>query len=255
MAIYLDLVIVLNFLVDFLLLMGTNRLAGYPPGAGRAAAASALGGLYGGACLLPGFRFLGNTLWRIVSLGLMGTLAFGLNRGTLRRCVLFVLLSMALGGIALGLGSGSVPSLLGAAAGVLMLCVVGFRGSADTRRFIPVELEYGNRQVRLIAMHDTGNTLRDPLTGTPVLIAGPKIGQAIAELTEEELRDPAKAVLNHPGMRLVPYRAVGKSSGMLAAIRVRRAKVGNRDGSLMVAFAPDGLGENGEFEALIGGEV
>lgn len=255
MAFYLDLVIALNFLVDFLLLMGTNRLAGYPPGAGRAAVASALGGLYGGACLLPGFRFLGNTLWRIVSLGLMGAVAFGWNRGTLRRCVLFVLLSMALGGIALGLGSGSVPSLLGAAAGVLLLCMVGFRGSADTRRFIPVELEYGNRQVRLIALHDTGNTLRDPLTGTPVLVAGPKIGKSIAELTEEELRDPAEAVLKHPGIRLVPYRAVGKSSGMLVAIRVPRAKVGNREGSLMVAFAPDGLGENGEFEALIGGEV
>lgn len=255
MAVYLDLVIVLNFLVDFLLLMGTNRLAGYPPGAGRAAAASVLGGLYGGACLMPGFRFLGNSLWRVVSLGLMGTLAFGLNRGTLRRCVLFVLLSMALGGIALGLGSGSIPSLLGAAAGVVLLCVVGFRGSADSRRFIPVVLEHGNRQVRLNALHDTGNTLRDPLTGMPVLVAGPRIGMTLADLTEEELRDPAAAVMKHPGMRLIPYRAVGNDHGMLAAIRVRRARIGNREGSLLVAFAADGLRESGEFEALIGGEV
>ena len=105
MAVYLDLVILLNFLVDFLLLMGTNRLAGYPAGMGRAAAASVFGGLYGGACLIPGFQFLGNILWRVVSLGLMGALAFGLDRSTLRRCVLFVLLSMALGGAALGLRS------------------------------------------------------------------------------------------------------------------------------------------------------
>ena len=97
MPVYLDVVILLNFLVDFFLLLGTNRLAGYPACIGRAAAAAALGGIYGGLCLIPGFGFLGNTFWRTVSLGLMGILAFGVDRGTLRRCVLFVLLSMALG--------------------------------------------------------------------------------------------------------------------------------------------------------------
>ena len=255
MAVYLDLVILLNFLVDFLLLMGTNRLAGYPAGMGRAAAASVFGGLYGGACLMPGFQFLGNILWRVVSLGLMGALAFGLDRSTLRRCVLFVLLSMALGGIALGIGSGSFRSLLGAAVGVALLCAVGFQGNAGSKRYLPVILEYEDRQVRLTALHDTGNDLRDPLTGIPVLVAAPRIGMVLADLTREELRNPAAAVLKHPGLRLIPYRAVGKTSGMLAAIRVRKARLGNREQSLLVAFAPDGLGENGEFEALIGGEV
>ena len=43
MEVYLDILMLLNFLVDFLLLTGTNRLAGFPPGAGRAALAAALG--------------------------------------------------------------------------------------------------------------------------------------------------------------------------------------------------------------------
>jgi len=255
MAVYLDLVILLNFLVDFLLLLGTNRLAGFPADLRRAAVASALGGLYGGACLLPGFRFLGNALWRIVSLGLMGFLAFGADRSTLRRCVLFVLLSMALGGIALGLGSGSVLSLLGAAAGVAVLCIVGFGGRAEPRNYIPVELERGDRTLRLLALHDTGNTLRDPLTGMPVLVAGPRIGWELAGLTAEELRDPTASVMNHPGLRLIPYHAVGKSAGLLPAMRVGKARIGNRERSVLVAFAPTGLGESEEFEALIGGEV
>lgn len=255
MAVYLDLVILLNFLVDFLLLLGTNRLAGFPLGPGRAAAASVLGGIYGGACLLPGFRFLGNALWRIVSLGLMGTIAFGLDRSTLRRCVLFVLLSMALGGIALGLGSGSMLSLLGAAAGVAVLCLVGFHGRAEPRRYVPVVLEYGERQVKFMALHDTGNTLRDPLTGMPVLVASPRIGWELMDLSQKELEDPAGTILKHPGMRLIPYRAVGMEQGMLLAVRVRQAIIGNRPQSLLVAFAPDGLGQTGEFEALIGGEV
>lgn len=253
LRIYLDVVILLNFLVDYLLLLGTNRLAGYPVGAVRSAAAAALGGLYGGACLIPGFRFLGNMLWRLVSLGAMGVIAFGLNRSTLRRCVLFILLSMALGGIALGLGSNSFPALLGATGGVTGLCMVGFRGRADNKSYIPVELEHRGRQIRFMALYDTGNTLRDPMTGAPVLIAGQKIAAELADLTPAELGNPVMTMTKRPGLRLIPYRAVGKEHGMLLAMKVPRAKIDNREQGILIAFAPEGLGQAGEFEALIGG--
>ena len=42
LKIYLDLVVILNFLVDFLLLLGTNRLSGFPASPLRAAASAAL---------------------------------------------------------------------------------------------------------------------------------------------------------------------------------------------------------------------
>ena len=41
MAVYLDLVMLLNFLVDYLLLLGTNRLSGSPMTPGRCALAAA----------------------------------------------------------------------------------------------------------------------------------------------------------------------------------------------------------------------
>jgi hypothetical protein len=91
MAVYLDLVMVLNFLVDFLLFLGTNRLSGFPAEGWRCAGASLLGAVYSGACLLPGFRFLGNLLWHCVSLGLMGILAFGWEAGALKRSGIFLL--------------------------------------------------------------------------------------------------------------------------------------------------------------------
>ena len=43
MAVYLDLVMLLNFLVDYLLLLGTNRLSGSPMTPGRCALAAVLG--------------------------------------------------------------------------------------------------------------------------------------------------------------------------------------------------------------------
>ena len=121
MKVYLDLVMLLNFLVDFFLLLGTNRLSGFPADLKRTAAAAALGGLYGGACLLPELRFLGNLLWRTVFLVLMAVLAFGWNRSAVRRAGVFLLLTMALGGLALSFGRGALTSLL-AAVGMWLLC-------------------------------------------------------------------------------------------------------------------------------------
>ena len=251
MVVYLDILLFLNFFVDFLLLLGTNRLAGYPPRKGRAAIAASLGAIYGIFTLLPGFSFLGNTLWRTVCLLFMGAIAFGFHKNAVRRIFLFYLLSMALGGVAMG-GSGGIWGIVGAAMAVAALCIFGFRGKLG-KEFLPVELAYGENKIRLTALRDTGNTLRDPITGEPVLIIGLSSATHLTGLTEKDLRDPVVAMEKLQGARLVPYRAVGKSGGMLLALRLQNVKIGTWEGKRTVAFAPEGLGENTEYQALTGG--
>ena len=255
MAIYLDFVIILNFLVDFLLLLGTNRLSGYPPGAIRAAAAASVGGAYGGICLLPGFAFLGNVLWRMVSLGLISWIAFGSSFASFRRGILFALLSMALGGAALGFSGGGFFAIVAAAGCVCLLCGLGFSGQVGSRRFVPVELTYRQNKVRLLALRDTGNTLRDPITGQGVLIVGADIAQKLTELTPEQLRNPTRTMAEIPGFRLIPYRAVGNDGSLLLALRIPEAMVGDKKGSALVAFAPEKLSNDGAYQGLTGGVV
>ena len=257
LPVYLDLVMGLNFAVDFLLLLGTNQLSGYPAGAGRAALAAAVGGVYGGMCLVPGFRFLGSLLWRTVSLGVMGLIAFGLQKSTPRRCVLFVLLSMALGGVSLGLGSSDAMALIGAAGALCLLCLFGFRGQLGNR-YVPIALNWGEQQLNLVALRDTGNTLRDPVSGERVIVAGVAAAQKLLGLGREQLAMPVETAASGtiPGLRLIPYRAVGQRSGLLLGIRVHDAKVAGVRQSVVLAFAPEGLdSENGEYDALIGGTV
>ena len=100
MGVYPVLVMGLNFLIGLLLLAGTSRIAGFPVIWHRTILAAALGAAYAGGCLLPEFRFLGSGLWRCISLGLMSGIAFGISKSGLRRGVLFVLLSQAVGGTA-----------------------------------------------------------------------------------------------------------------------------------------------------------
>lgn len=255
-TVYVDVVMGLNFLVDFLLLLGTNRLAGYPPGMLRTAAAAALGGVYGGLCMVPGFRFLGNILWRMVSLGLMGGIAFGISRGTLRRVVLFVLLSMALGGIATGVGNGGMLPLIISAGGLCLLCAVGFQRKLGTT-YLPVELTHGGRKMSLMALRDTGNTLRDPLTGETVLVVGADAAKTLLGLSRQEVASPVETMASGKisGLRLIPYRAVGQSCGMLMALRLDSVKIGGREAGTLVAFTSEGLGMDGEYQALAGGAV
>lgn len=253
MPVYLDIVILLNFLVDFLLLLGANRLCGYPPGPGRVALAAGLGGLYGGACLLPGFGFLGNWFWRLVSLVLISWIAFGGGKSTLRRGVVFIFLTMALGGAVTVLGSGGFWGLVTSAGAVCLLCVLGFRGGIGRNSYVPVELSYGGKNLRLTALQDTGNTLRDPVTGRPVLVVNAETARVLTGLSQQQLRSPVESMGAIPGLRLIPYHTVGQESGMLLALRLPQVRIGQWRGSGLVAFAPEGLSANGEYQALTGG--
>ena len=248
MPVYLDVLILLNFLVDFLLLVGTNRLSGYGYGVRRAALAAVLGGLYGGACVVPGMTFLAGTLWRFVCLGLMAGIAFGFCKEAARRGILFVLLSMSLGGVAMGLESGSFLTLLLAAAGVCLMCLTGFHGKAGAE-YVLVQIG----QLRFTALRDTGNTLTDPLTGQQILVVSSNVGQRLLGLTQAELSDPVKAIGRAPGLRLIPFHAVGCSGGLLPAKRFEDVKIGSWKGSCLVAFAPNELGQGKPYEALTGG--
>lgn len=256
MEVYLDLVVILNFLVDFLLLLGTNRLAGFPLEGKRTALAAALGGLYSGACMLPGFRFLGSLLWRIVSLTLMALLAFGWNRSALKRCGVFVLLSMALGGIALSFGRANFPALILAAAGMWLLCRVAFGDTVGGRDYVPIEITNAGTKVSLIALRDSGNTLRDPISGEQVLVIDSQTAEKLTGLSRNQLRTPLETMAARPvsGLRLIPYRAVGQGTGMLLGMRFDNVKIGQCVQSTVVAFAPEGLGGS-MYQALTGGIV
>lgn len=254
MTVYLDLTLLLNFLVDGLLLLAANRLTGYPPGWRRTTLSAAMGGVYGAACMVPGFSFLGNLFWRLVSLAGMSVLAFGCNASALRRGLIFVLLTMALGGVALGLGKESFFSLVLAAVGVAVLCRLGLSTPLGVQKYCTVELQWQGKTLELLALRDTGNTLRDPVSGQTVLVLGEQVGKKLG-LTTRELQDPVGTLTSGtlPGVRLIPYRAVGQTGGLLLGLRMERVKVDGRIVSPLVAFAPGPIGTEDGYQALAGG--
>ncbi len=250
-------VFLLNFLVDYLLLYGTNRLSGFPTDHGRALGAGVLGGLYGGVCMLPGFHFLGSWYWHLTAMAVLALIAFGLEKSAWHRGAVFLLLHMALGGLASGIGVDTVWTLIFAAAGVWLLCLLGFGGGKIGSSYVPVTITHGGKTVSLTALLDTGNTLKDPLSGWPVLVVDASVGERLMDLTQKELRDPMATILSgtHKGLRLIPYHGVGQPCGLLLGLKTDSLYMNGTQADCIVAFAPHGIGQGKPFEALAGGCV
>ena len=249
---YLYFLFAMNFLVELLLILGTNRLSGFPTEPGRATLGAVLGGIHAACCLLPGFSFLASTLWRWCRFFLTVALAFGLNRSALTRGSVYLLLCLALEGIAASAGEGKEAALLFWGGGVYLLCRAGFGGG---REYVDVELTYRGATHSILALRDTGNLLRDPLTGEGVLVAGADVGSRILGLPEGDFRDPVEVLEKVPGLRLIPYNTIGQGGSMMPAVRFHNARIGKGRRDVLVAFAPEVIGRGERYQMLTGGAL
>jgi len=244
-------VFLLDFFVNFLLTMGTNQLLGGACSLKNAVIAAVLGGIYSSLCLLPQLSFMGNPLIRMLCLAAMALIAFGHKGGAIFRAAVFVALRMAAGSIT-QTWEGVNPWLL-LSVSVIVLCFSS-AGLPQRQNYVPVELNYGKRKLCLTALRDTGNTLRDPVTGKPVLVVGADAAQKLTGLSAQQLRQPVETMGKLPGLRLIPYKAIG-GSGLLLALYIPQVRIGAWSGGGVVAFAPEVLNINGTYQALTGGMV
>lgn len=242
----------LLFMVDFLLLLGTNRLCAQPPEGLRAAAASALGAAHLGLYFLPGFAFLGNWLWRVVFLVLMALVAFGMRRSAVKQAAVFGLLQLAVAGITVGDGLWTV---ILATLVIFLLCMAGKAG--PEKRYVPVTICHGGRTVTLTALVDTGNSLKDPISGKAVLVVDGEVARKLLDLNEAQLARPIETMASGKGrgLRLIPYCAIGQPKGLLLGLKADSLTVDGKPAESIVAFAPQTIGTGSTFQALAGGGV
>lgn len=281
MVVYLDLVVMLNGLLDYLLLSVCGRVTASPCNGKRLALAAVVGGLYAGASLAAGFSFLSGLLWQMVFGVLLCLIAFGPGRCLIRQCVVLFLLAAAFSGLVLVLTElFSAPgALVGGrvyypvSLGVLLLTGGGAYGvmkwglsrlSHHGGDVADLEIALGENRVKLTALRDTGNTLRDPISGCQVLVADWTVLHKLlpqAQLRQEQFSEPTELLEQlrlcapRTAFRLIPYKAVGVEHGLLLALRPEEVKIGGKREQLLVGFSPVRVSDGGGYEALLGGVV
>lgn len=245
------LVTFLGFMVNFLLAMGVDQFFACPVRWRLTVFAGLIGGLHAGCSLLPGFSFLGQTLWRVVFLLLSAMAAFWENGKRLRRTALFLLLHFSVGAFA----GGQWWLLTLVAALIYLLCKKGM--GEQKKQFAHVTIVHQGQTVDLTALLDTGNTLTDPVSGKSVLVVDGAFAQPLLGLEYAALGAPLETFTDHftPNLRLIPYTSVGQPGGMLLGLRADAVYVDGRLQPLMIAFAPHKIGQGKSFQALAGGSL
>lgn len=277
-VIYLDTLFFLNFGLDSLLLAASRRLSGSGARGSRVLLAALAGACYASAVFCTGWEVLSHPAVRCMAAAGMVWLAAEGRREWLRMLLLFVLLSCALaGGILLmqvtGIGSlsgGKGFPTTGQDGRLLLLCgageyaLVGLAAGKGTKgETTAVLLCCEGRRVMLRALKDTGNLLRDPVSGQRVLVAE---YQRVRPLFPEKCRPKGEMLLQpevhlaqlmenwEPSrLRLLPFRAVGTKQGMLLAVRVDVMEVeGERRENQLVAVVDQRLSGDGSYQGVLG---
>ncbi len=248
MQVLLEGFLLLNACMNAALLCITLRWCGRPVQAGRIALAAALGAVYAAGAYLPGMAFLrGIPAGALASAGMLyvaarwHSLRHFLNALLRLLSATFLLggavyaISQALGGIALTwrLGASAVVALVVALWG-------GTRRTHDAR--VKVRIDLGEHSALLEGLIDTGNLLRDPFNGLPVLIAPYAAVQALLPKS----CDPQRLETLPPGFRLVNVTSTGGNRTLMCfrpgALSVQHGDKW-RPVYAMVAIAPQMLPE------------
>lgn len=251
-TVYVDVLFLVNWIMDYVLLVAVCAVMGLPRKKRRLALAAVLGA--GWVCMIAIFS-LPPMIEGILSwLGISGLMVWIASRPRKfsewlnRLLVLYLIAFLAGGGLNLFYFHASVGMYLKQVAigtqkinvygvGVIFVGIVAILAVTKTLNMMDinkkrrknqytVELYFGEKRVIVYGFVDTGNRLKEPITGKAV------------HILEEEVAAPLTSGEDKPMSFLVPYHAVGTESGLLTAIRIDRMELVAEDESRTVIMRP-----------------
>ena len=224
MTVYVDVLVVINLVLNYLLLSATTYFTHQPTSRLRLLGASALSGVLSVFILVPGL----NSLWLKVALCL-ATVVLGLPfagwRGLLKNTLYFLAVNFLFAGLMVGLEMAFSPgklayingvlyfdlpiTVLVALAGIAYLLVecVSFLLGRFQNRKVRVRVQKGTASAQGTGFVDTGNSLQEPFRMVPVVLAD-------RASVEDLLTPEQRRYLQHPreespaGLLLIPYHTV-----------------------------------------------
>lgn len=269
--IYIDRLFVLNLVLDYLLILCTARLCGIRLRRIKYLISAVFGAGYAALSLLPPLSFLSLAPVKLASGAAMALIAYGGEEKLWRCCLTFFAVSVLFGGAvwAISLQNGgriestlylpvSMPVLVISFALIYAVLSFVFRRSVKSAdaAVSDVAVSFLGHEVHLKCLHDSGNALYDPVTGSGVLISGAERLAPLFPDCEKELKSPDQTLIVQceycaGRLRFVPYTAVGTHGGMLPVFRPDRICVdGSEKDDIVVAISPTPVGGEG-FDSII----
>ena len=255
MTIYLDVILMENICMNYIILFATGLIIKVNIKQGRVIISSLLGGLYAILSFAPILKIYSNIIFKILISVVMVYIAFNAKnlKTLLKQVILFYLISFAFGGCAFcllyfikpqdiliknGYLTGTYPIKIALLGGIVGFIIVNIAFKIVKSRiskndmFCDIDIYFKQKNASIRAMIDTGNLLKEPISGMPVIVVEKQelediIPRKIIEnlstiLTGENtdtILEEAKEYL--PKFRIIPFSSLGKQNRIIIRIYCR----------------------------------
>lgn len=258
MTVYVDVVLLENLCMNYIILFGTGYIIKLKIKHWRILVSSSIGAVYAILAYMGIFPLYANIVVKIILSLCMVYIAFNPKniKAIIKELALFYLVSFALGGCAFallyivrpqdifmkdGVYIGTYPlkiALLGGVVGFI-ITYVAFK-VVKTRMnknelIYEIVLKINEKELTTKVMLDTGNMLKDPISNNPVILIEKKI---LYDILPKELLENTKNMLGgdfknnedleneyRTRLRIIPFTSVGKQNGMMLGIKVDEIKI------------------------------
>lgn len=288
-VIYIDVLLAINLLIDFLLLSATAYLLHIPVKRRRLVLGAGLGAASAGIIFLPELPVPVTLLIKLATAALLVAIAFPKKgwRAYIKQLLVFFGVSTLFAGVAFALWTALTPPDMAVINGVvyydvppLWLVVFSvasygllrlydrlFRKKAPRTGVYRLRIDGGAGMVELNALYDTGHHVTEQFSGSPVAIVR---YEAIASCLPANLRESLFLLLEGQGddlsahaalksrLRLIPFHSMG-GEGVLPAFRPVGMTLSDGKGHTVrvdgAYVAVSHRLKSREYEGLIGSEL
>ena len=291
MIIYLDIIFLENLCMNYIILFATGYIMKLKFKQIRIILSSILGSLYAIYIYMQNFLIFSNIIVKIFLSIVMILIAFKPKnlKQFLKEIVLFYLISFVFGGCAIFLLYFIKPQNVFIRNGVFvgkysikvvfLGGIIGFiitqiafklvKGKINKKDiYVNLRIFLNNNKVDLRAIMDTGNMLKDPISGVPVIVV---CKSKLYKLFPKDILDNLENIISGKlsedifinneeiisKLRMIPFSSLGMQNGLLLGIKVDKIEIFLDDGEeiikdVIVGIYNNKLSKNDEYAALIG---
>lgn len=294
MTIYIDIVLVENLIMNYIILFTTAVVLKIKVNHIRLILASLLGAGYSIIAYMGIIKVYSSIILKIILSVLIIYIAFN-PQNIKKMCkdlLLFYLVSFVFGGAAfaliyiikpqnilmkngLFLGTYTLKTVMLGAVVAFCIIIGAFaiikNKISKKDMFCEIEILINQKKIKTKAMIDTGNMLKEPITNVPVIVVEHIL---LYSCMPKEILNNLKEIMggdfkNIPcdiqekyisKLKLIPFSSLGKQNGMLIGIRPEYVKVITDEQekinkNVIIGIYEKSLTKKGEYQALIGIEL
>lgn len=292
MTIYLDIVILENICMNFIILFATGIINKTKINYIRIFAASLLGGIYAVVSYMSILEVYSNVLVKVLLSICMVYIAFKSEKIKIlfKQLLIFYLTSFTFGGVSFallyfirpqdifmknGIYIGTYPVKIVLISGIIgfAILVIAFKvikGKINKNNmYCQININLFNNNKKVKAVIDTGNFLKEPITGAPVIVVEK---EALVDLVDEEIINNIEKIINgnikedidiskySSRIRLIPFSSLGRKNGLLLGISVDSIEIEFEDisrtvNNAIIGIYNDTLSSTKKYNALVGLEL